>query len=163
MIPSPTDNAKNDYAQYLSKGMEILHSRETRGAIISLLSGNKTPVQRVANAAVVVLQKVDGAARSKGLEIQDATKLFAAYEIVKQICEIADAARLFTLDDQHQNLALSVAVQDYVRAEIAAGRIDPARLNAQITQGMRKLTPEQRSEVDSSIKTIQQTGAKYRG
>lgn len=156
MKPSLNSNLKIDYTQYLAKGMKILHSRETRDAIMPLLVGDN-PVQLVANATIVILQKIDNAARAEGIEVQDTVKLLAAGEFVSQLCEIAEAAKLFALDKDHQQLALAVAVQDYVRAEISAGRIDPVRLMAQVEQGTRKLTPQQKNEMTQSINKLQQT------
>ena len=156
MKPSQYNNIKIDYTQYLAKGMKILHSPETNGAILAILKGDN-PVQLVANATIVVLQKIDTAARAKGIEVQDMVKLLAANEFVSQICEIAEAAKLFTLDDDHRQLALSVAVQDYVRQEIKAGRIDPARLMAQVEQGTRKLSAQQKEEMTQAMNKVQQT------
>lgn len=140
----------------------MLHSPQTRDAVLSVLKG-KNPVQLVANAVVVVLQKIDNASRKAGIETQDMIKLLAAHEFVSQICEIAEAAKLFALSKDQQELALSVAVQDYVRNEISAGRIDPVRLMAQVEKGMRKLPQKQKAEVFQSINKIKQTASNYQG
>ncbi|MFA5323822.1 MAG: hypothetical protein WC373_14215 [Smithella sp.] len=157
-----SNNMKADYVQYVAKGMILLHSAETRDAILQLLKG-KNPVQMVANATVVIIQKLDSVTRNAGQEIQDVVKLFAAHEFVKQIAEIAEAARLFKLDDAHQELALSVAVQNYVRSEISAGRIDPVRLEAQVAKETRAMPIDQRKEMMQSIARIQKTAIADRG
>ncbi len=160
----PSTNTRADYNQYVAKGMQLIHSPETRDAIVGILKlKGKAPVQLVADTVVVVIRKADNATREAGIEIQDVVKLLAAHEFVTQICEIAEAARLFTLKPDVKELALSVAVQDYVRGEISAGRIDPVRLMAQVEKGMRQISPKQRSEVLQSIDKIKKTAINYQG
>jgi hypothetical protein len=157
---TPSQNFKGDYDKYVAKATMLIHSQETTEAVLNMLSG-QDPVQRVANATVMIMQRLDMASRQAGVEVQDTVKMFGAHEIVKMISELGEAANKLKLDDRHQELALSVAVQDYVKGEIAAHRIDPKRLQVQMEADMRKLPPKARQEIQQSQLRIQQTARQY--
>lgn len=153
---------KTDYAQYVAKAIKLIHSPDTREAVLSLLNNND-PVSKVAKAAVVVMQKLDAASRASGMEIGDSVKVLGAAEIVKLIVEFGNAARKFQLDEELVDLALSVAVQDYVKQEMAAGRLDGKKLKVAMEADIRKLPPAKRKEVQQAQYRIAQIARKYNG
>lgn len=148
--PSAITNAKEDLSRYVSRGMQVLHSRETRDAIFRMLSA-KDPVRSVANVVLMVVQKVDDASRKAGLEVQDVIKLLAAMEFIRQIVEIAEVGKVFKLDQRGQNFALVAAVQEYLRGEIQAGRIDPASLKTKLADAIESATPQQKEVLQRSL------------
>lgn len=159
--PSQADY-KGDYERYVSRATILIHSPETRESVLGLLGG-KDPVQRVANATVMVMQRIDSASRTSGIEVQDTVKMFAAHEIVKLVIELGEAAGKFKLDESLVELALSVSVQDYIKAEITARRINPQQLKVKMDADIRKLPPEERKEIQKSLQRVQQTARKYSG
>ena len=151
-----------DYQMYVAKGLEIISSTQTRDSIVTLLK-SADPVSALANTLVVVIQKLDMAARSKGTEVADFVKISGAHELINRLNDIMTAAKIASLDKNHIELAFSLAVQDYMRGEIKAGRINPAKLQQQQQMAMQKMKPKQRQEIQESLTRIQATAKAYHG
>jgi hypothetical protein len=154
-----------DLQMYIAKGLELMSSQQTRESMLVVLKGigPGKPVEKLANALVVLLQKLDASARKTGVEVLDSVKVIGAHELIQDLAKTAAAANIFTLDDDHIELAYSVAVQDYVKAEVKAGRINPGKLMAQMQSSVRKMPPKEKQEMAMALKRIQATAAKYNG
>jgi hypothetical protein len=156
-------NVKHDFDNYVAKATTLIHSPETTGAIQNMLTG-ADPVSKVAAATVMIMQRLDAAARAAGVEVQDTVKVYGAADIVNQVAELGEAAGKFgRLPPKLIELALSVAVQDYVKGEIAAGRIDGQKLQAQMQQDMAKIPQKERQEIQAAQVRILQTARQYNG
>lgn len=161
-IQPSTGGLKEDMQQWMAKAMQIVHSKDTRGKIMMMLqSSAKDPVQAVANVTTSVMQQVDMITRRAGIEVDDGVKFAGAHELIGQVEEIARMGRLFSLDQRHQELALSVAVQDYVKGEIAAKRIDPYKLQAKIKAGVQAMSPKDKIVMEQSVKRLADTSKSY--
>lgn len=150
----------SDLKQYVDKGTMLIHSPETRDPVLKMLEG-PDPVQKVADATVMIMQRLDAAGRSAGIEVQDAIKIIGAHQLVDQIVEVGEAARKFKLDQDLTHLALSVTIQDYIKIEVSAKRIDPRKLKVALAAEIRQLPPAKRKEVQQSQARIQQIARKY--
>ena len=160
-MPKPSqDDFKNEYTQYVTKATVLIHAPETRDSILNMIGG-ADPVQSIANASVMVMQRLDLAARNAGIELQDTVRIFGANQVVHMIAEVGDAAGKFKLPERLLELALSVATQDYVKGEIAAHRIDPKKLGIALQNDMRQLPPNQRKQIQLSQIRIKETAMKY--
>lgn len=158
-----SQDVRKDYDKYLAKATMLIHAPETTGAIQNMLGGGD-PVKKIVAATVMIMQRLDGVARASGLEVQDTVKVFAASEIINMIAELGEAAGKFKkLSTRLHELALAAAVQDYVKGEIRAGRIDPKRLQAEMDANLRKLPADQRKEIADAQIRIQQTARQYNG
>lgn len=159
-IKPSTADFKADYDKYVAKATILIHTQETSDAILQTLTG-ADPVQRVADASVMVMQRLDGAARTAGIEVQDTVKIFGAKAVVDLVIELGQAAGKFKMDESLAELALSVATQDYIKAEIAAGRINAQKLKVAMEADMRKMPPKMRKDIQGSQQRIQATARKY--
>jgi hypothetical protein len=162
MIKPSGANYKDDYARYLSKAVDIIHDPKTQPEILKMLS-SKDSVQSVANVAVMIMQRIDAAARQSGIEIQDSVKALASAQIVNVVVETGIAAKKFTMDKELIELAISAAVQDYVKGEIASGRMNAKKVQIALQRDMRTMPPKLRKETMETMKRIQHTGRKYNG
>lgn len=161
MIKPSGSNFKDEFAQYVARATALIHSEQGREAYINVLRGTD-PVQKVANVTILVMQRVDSVARSKNIEIQDSVRVLAAKAIVDMVIELGEAAKCFPpMDDDMKEFALSVAVQDYVNAEIKAGRMHRQKVAIAIQKDIRQLPPKIRKEMQQSMARIQTTARKY--
>lgn len=160
MITASQADVREDYKKYVAKGMTLMYSPQTRESILNLLKGDD-PVQRVADAVVMIMQRIDTATRKANIEVKDSIKVLAAHEFVNQVVEYGNTAGIFKLNKELAELALSVTVQDYVKSETQAGRINPKNLQVAIQADMRKMPPKERKEALASSSRIQQTARKY--
>jgi hypothetical protein len=159
IVPSKAD-FMHDYNQYVDKATILIHAPETRDSVIAMLDG-PDPVQQVANATLLVTQRLDMAARQSGIEVEDGVKMYGANQIVRLICEVAAAAGKFNLPEPLIKLAFTVACQDYINGEIAAGRINRQQLRVQVLADIRQMPPKLRKQVQQAPAEIQQTARLY--
>jgi hypothetical protein len=160
MIQASQASMKHDGEQYVNKAITLIHSPQTSPAILKMLDGND-PVQRVADAAVMIMQRIDSASRQAGIEVQDAIKIWGAHEIVSLIVEMAEAAGKFKLVPDLVTLALSTTVQDYINGEVSARRIDPQKLKVAMQADMRNMPPKMRKEAQQSQQRLPLIARKY--
>lgn len=161
-VSPSTAESKEDYERFVALGLELISSPKTRRSMETVLATGD-PVQALANALGAILRKIDSASRVRGIEVDDHVKLFAAFELLQRLHDVGKAIGKMDLDKDHLELAFAVAVQDYIKDEIAAGRIDPEELQRTTKRGMEEMTPEQRNGVKESMARLQQTGQKYSG
>lgn len=159
---SDKDSVRADHDRYVTKAIKLIHSPETRESVLKMLKG-PNPVQRTADVVVGVMQRIDAAARKEGIEIHDSVKVMGANEILNLVIELGEAAKLIDLSKDLKELALSTAVQDYVKAEISAKRINQKALLVAIQRDIRSMPPKERKEIQKAQLRIQQTARKYNG
>lgn len=153
---------KEDFEKYVANAIKLIHSEQTRLKVLGMLHG-KDPVSKVADATVMIIQRLDTAARHSGTEVQDTIKVFAAHEIVNLVVEFGEAAGIFRLNDDLKLLALSSACQKYVQSEIAAGRIDGQALQVQLQADMKKMPQKERADIEAGMAKVQNIAKRYNG
>jgi len=151
---------ESQHEQYLAKGMEMIHSPQTRDSILELLRASD-PVDALSKTLVMVLHKVDEAARSANLEVEDAAKLMGASELLTQLYEIGEAAKIMKLMPDEIHLALAAGIQNYVKDEVVAGRINPQKLAETMKKNLSLLSPKEKADSLLALKKIEQTGKEY--
>ena len=160
--PSNPAKMKEDATVYVDKATILIHSQGPRQEFMNMLKA-PDPVKAVSGATVIVMQRLDTAMREAGVELDDVVKVVCARYIVSEFVELAAAAKLFNMDTDHAGLALSMAVQNYIKAEAAAGRINMKQLQVQVQIEMRQMDPKTRKEVMAGMAKVQQTGRAYKG
>ena len=135
-----------DLESYIAKATKLIHTDPSRSTILQSLPG-KDPVQKIADMAVVIMQRIDAMARQSGIEILDTVKMAAMNQIVRMLVEVAAAARYFVLSEDLITLAVAVTAQDYTNAEIGAKRIDRVKLFATVNEAVRASSPKDRKAI----------------
>ncbi len=158
--PQTLRKIKVDHEKYVVKGMELIHAEATRDSILEMLKSGD-PVGALVKTLVMILHKVDEAARVAGIEVEDAAKLLGAGELLNQLYEIGKAAKIMKLEPDELHLALAGGIQSYVKDEIAANRIDPKKLAATMKTNLSQLPEKDKAESLLVLKKIEQTGKKY--
>lgn len=156
----PVDHAQPNHLsqmQIVNKGNRILHSPDTSDHIVEMLKTGGRPEESVAKVMLYVFSIVDNAARQAGQEIDDQDRIVALAQLVKMAAELAKAAGLFTLNEKQMQLAISLSIQMYLKQEIAAGRIDPQKLQADLQKGIAAMPPDKQKELNQSVLSINQT------
>lgn len=147
---------EESYRGFISKGMKLLHAPAMREKIFKILQ-NKNPIEAVANVSLGIINKIDQAIGKSGQKVPDEIKLAAANNIMGQVIEVGEASGLVTLDENEKQVAFSQAVNMYLQGEIKAGRIDGEKLAEANGQSVNNMTPEQRGQLDTQLKQINQT------
>lgn len=160
MINQSSADIKSDYEKYVNRATMLIHSPETTSSVQKMLTGDD-PVQRIAKVTVMIMQRIDAASRTAKQEVHDTIKVLAAVEVVNIIVELGQAAKLFKVGKKLTELAVSVAVQDYIKSEAAERRIMPQKLKAQMDVEIRKMPPKEQQDIRKSMQRVQQTAREY--
>jgi hypothetical protein len=158
--PSQASRVKQDFAQFVSKASTMINSPQTRQQTLAMLRGSD-PARQIARGTVVILQQIDTLSRKSGIEILYTVKVVGAYVIVEQLYQLAAVAGFYKLEEAYRMLALSIAVQDYIKAETQAGRINAKQLAVQVQRDMRAMPPEQRKMLTKSMQASPQVAKRY--
>jgi hypothetical protein len=161
MIQQSQADVREDHERYVARATTLIHAPETTAQIQQMLGGGD-PVKKIVRASVMIMQRLDTAARQSNLEVHDTVKMFAANEIVGMVAELGEASKKFAkVSPRLLELALSATVQDYIKGEIKAGRINPQKLQTEMQANMRALPEDQRKEAEAAQLRIQQTAREY--
>lgn len=145
------DALQRDKEQIVDKGTILLHSPETRDQVMQMISSGD-PVDGVAKASVMTIQRLDEVARKAGKETSDTAKLAASIELMEQIIEIGETAKVFKFSDEQRKYAMALGIQNYMKAEIQAGRIDPQELAKGMNSEIEALPEDQKGKIDTEMK-----------
>ena len=148
----------NNLEPYLEKGLLIIHGEETRDEIITLLKAKGSPPERLGRAALVVLTKMDSVAPA---DIFDQVRITALIRFIVELADIAEAAKIFKADEDDMGLALSYTIQEYIKMEIGAGRIDQKELQASVSRGLAKMSPAERADMDQATTRLAKRADQY--
>lgn len=149
-----------DYQMYVARGLELISSQQTSASILQMLKTGD-PMNALARTLVVIMQKLDAAARQKGIDIPDMVKIYGSHELLQALVEVGQAAKILNIDKDVVELAYSVAVQNYIKSEINGGRINPAKLHMQTQSSMKKIPPQKQHEIQATVQRIQETAKRY--
>ena len=156
-----SDDVKGDIKKYVTKATLIIHSPETSKKIQQMLS-QPNPVLQIANLTVMVLQRIDAAARANGSEPQDVVKIAAAQTIVGLLCEMGAAMKKFKLNKAFKVLALTAAIEAYYKGEIQAKRVDPAKLKQSAGNNIKMMDPKLLEESRKAAAVIPMIAEQYK-
>lgn len=157
---SNAQSVKEDFQQYVLQASRLINSPQTRAQVLGMLKG-QDPVNKIAATTVMVMQRLDESLRKMGVEMQDAIKAIGAYAIVDQLTKLGEAAGLFKLDDDFQTLALSIATQNYINAEVKAGHINRQQLSVTIQADMRQMPQKMRDTVSKTMTRLPMIAKRY--
>lgn len=159
---SDTREAMNaDVKQYMDKAAMILHDPKTRVTVLQTLK-RPDPVKQIAAITVSIMQKLDEMLRQSGIELRDSLKAIGAFVIVADVATFGVEGGAFEkLDKDYVQLAFSIAIQDYVKAEAKAGRINPKALHVAMQADIRRMNPRQRKEIENSMRNLPQIARRY--
>ena len=156
-----SNDVKKDIQKYITKATLLIHSPETSKKIQKMLS-QPNPVLQIANLTVMILQRIDAAARASGTEPQDIVKIAAAQAIVGLLCEMGDAMHKFKLNKAFKVLALTAAIEAYYKGEIQAKRIDPAKLKQTAGNNIKMMDPKLLEESRKAAAAIPMIAEQYK-
>ena len=157
-IMMSADQARLEGRKLVARATVTIHQPNVYRELTAML---KTPnvriEQLVANATVHLVQVIDSAARQTGEEIDDRAHIAGAIGICAEVYDIAKEQSLFTMTDKQLQLSVSIAIEQYLKEEIAAGRIDKDKLKASFDQGVSEMTPAQKLELHRQLLVINRT------
>lgn len=134
------------YERVVLAGMKVLYSQETHQNIVQML-GQGEPAEAMATAVTIVMSQLD---ERSGGKIPEVVIFPAAAELLGQVAEIAEAAKVAQVDDRVVARAMQILV---VKLADQYG-IDPADAQALV----QSVEPEQLQQIVAEQQQIAQGG-----
>lgn len=161
--PQSEEDTQVDSHRLVTRGMEIIHSPQAKDKIVSDIKSSPNTVEGIAGQVKAVIQRVDSIARKEGKEINAMAQLSGGMELVNEMADLTESVTGEKVNGDDRELAFTVSVQDYLKDEIAAGRADPAELQAGVQQAMEGLDPEQFEAANNQMLKLNSTAEKVKG
>lgn len=152
------EQAQLEGRKLVAKAKIILHQQGTFDQVIKLLElKGSRPEQLVAHVCVMLIQLLDATARKEKVEIDDRAHVYGAYGLCAEIGDLAKEQHIFTLSGLQLGLAIGLTIQDYLKGEIAAGRIDKDALAADFYKAIRMMPHKEQMSIHQQMLQINKT------
>jgi hypothetical protein len=125
---------------YVSNGMKLIHSEETRDSIVTQLKSVEDQPTALAQTTVNVLQQLD---RSSSNTVSPEVVMQGAAPLMEQIMEIGEASGAMVLDDEQVKQAAGMAVSLYIKKGMESGKITMKGMQNLFNQTKALATKEQ--------------------
>jgi len=104
---------------------KVVHNPQIRGKIIERIKGKEHPYAEIADASLVIMQRVEQEGIRNKQPWDDAVKLLGGMIIVEQVIEVAQASGRVPTSIPHQDYRIiyGEAIQKYYKRKIASGEI----------------------------------------
>jgi uncharacterized protein YoxC len=146
----------------VTRGIELLHSPQTKDSVAQALKSSVNPVQGVADQSREILKRVDQLARREGNEINYESKIMGAAELVSEVADYAESVGVEPLDAKDRELAYSLSAQDYLKGEIAEGRVSPEELQQGVASSMSQMDRAQMEGINQQMLQINDTASRLK-
>jgi hypothetical protein len=141
---SPQEQAQ--YDQFVGRAMELIYNKQMFPHLVDMLHGGgddgqksegaNGPEKGLAQATVMVVSRVDAAAKEAGQAISPDVKLKGGAEIYSLLAEISDKAGISDYANDRDKLegTFFTAIDMYLDQQAKAGEIDQAAAQQQMDQ-----------------------------
>lgn len=141
--PQKAEQIENDFTQpgaelghgqqaqldnYTDNATIAVFSEESQPAILQSLQAENEPVKSVAGTAYIVHQQLEAGLQKGGEKISEITLALGASHLVSELIVLAEAAKLYQLDEAQKQEAYRQAVERYFESGLKDGSIDPVEL-----------------------------------
>lgn len=129
---SPEEQAQ--YEQFVLTAVNFIGQPEVTPAIVQRLQATEDPVSNLANAALMVVKRVEDAAAKKGEQINPDVLLHGGEAVVSEIADFAAEVGLVDFTQEQIDGAFYQAVDQYREMAQREGRIDQQAVKADFDQ-----------------------------
>lgn len=104
---------------------KVIHTPQTREKILGRIKGVQHPYDEIADASLVVMNRIEQEAQKEGQPWDQAVKLMGGTSIVEQVVELASAAGKIPpeIPEDDKKIILGQAVQKYYQQKISSGEM----------------------------------------
>ena len=155
MQSSDKKAVEKDIGQLVNTAIGLLYEDEYYASNVDLLKTGKSPLEKVADVGVPLMQRVTEMARKKGAEVGFETLSASGPILVNEILEIAEKEKAFTLgDDDEKQAALAYTIQEYMAVQFAAGVYDKDQVQAELSTAVNMMDKDQQAELESQMVNV---------
>lgn len=119
---SPEEQAA--YEQFVANGLKLIFNEQTAPKLIASLQAEGNPVHALANATVMIVQRLEQSAAKAGQTISPDILMHGGAEIMSNIAELAKAAKIHEFSEEELESASYVAMDLYGDQAMKQGTLD---------------------------------------
>lgn len=117
---------------YKDNATIVIFSKKTQPGILQSLQSGETPTDSIAKTANSINDQLEPMLEKKGEKMTEITLCLGAAHLVSELIVLAEAAKLYTLNNDERLEAFRQTIQDYFAKGLQNGTIDPVELQKNI-------------------------------
>jgi hypothetical protein len=156
-----SDAQESQLEAYKDNATLVIFSKKSQPAILQELQADKNPVKAIALTANDINRQLETSLEAEGEPLTEVTLCFGAAHLVKELCVLAEAAKLFTLPVEDRLEAFRQTAMKYFQDGLVDGSIDPVELQKMIEPIMtdeQRAFGQQQADASGILKTAPPSG-----
>jgi len=117
---------------YSDNATLVVFSEQSQPAILQSLQAGENPIDSVAKTANLIHKRLQSSLEKEGEKMTEITMCLGAAHLVAELIVLAEAAKLFTLENKDRLEAYRHTLMQYFAAGLKDGSIDPVELQKTI-------------------------------
>lgn len=113
---------------YKDNATLVVFSESSQAAVLQQLQAGKTPMESIASTANLIHKQLEASLSETGEKMTEITLCLGAAHLVSELIVLADAAKLYTLNNEERLQAYQLAVKKYFEDGLKNGTIDIVEL-----------------------------------
>ena len=123
-----TPQNQEQFDIFIANGVNIIHEQKTTDAILNQIQKNPDPVDAIAKATLMVINRLEDSALSNGVKVEDSVKIAGANQLMGEIINLTESAGMKPLVDEQKYQAFSLAVSMYLDRSVKSGKMTKEQL-----------------------------------
>jgi len=117
---------------YSDNATLVVFSEQSQPAILQSLQTGENPIDSIAKTANLIHKRLQSSLEKEGEKMTEITMCLGAAHLVAELIVLAEAAKLFTLENKDRLEAYRHTLMQYFAAGLKDGSIDPVELQKTI-------------------------------
>lgn len=135
----PTEEAGNvspeeqaEYEQFVTNGMQLMYNEELMPQLLERIEGAGNPVEGLANAAAMVVMRLEDSAEGQERAISEDVKFHGGTELLEQMAELAQEAGIHEYSEEEVESAFYLALDIYRSTRQEQGKLSMDEINQEM-------------------------------
>lgn len=152
---SPEEQA--EYDAFVTNGMQLIYNEQLMPQLLERIEGGGNPIEGLANAAALVVMRLEDSAEGQGQAISNDVKFHGGTELMEQLAELAEAAGIHEYSEEEVESAFYLALDTYRSTRQEQGKLAMDEIN----QDMQTLVQaDQAGRLNEVLPGIEQAAAR---
>lgn len=131
---------QDQFDAFVANGLRMIYSDKVGDNIVKSIIGSDDPVKGVADATLMIVQRLESAMSKHKFQIGDTAKVHGANILMGEIITMAETGGLEPLSEDQRLECWTTALAQYLDEAISSGKITPEQLQ-EMSQQIQQ-TPE---------------------
>lgn len=123
---SPQEQAQ--YTKFVDNGLKVIFDRKTVPGLLKRIKAGDSPAEGLASSTVMIVTALKDSAERQGQQIDDAVLLHGGQELMENIAELSNAAKVHTFTPDEIESAMYSALDQFGTREMERGTLDKEKL-----------------------------------